>query len=83
MKCTTKLRVEYFYDRESRNWSFVVPALHIIGGADTRAEAEQRAIESIEFTLWSDDQEPVPAGSEIDYLTITVESQAKAGERVS
>lgn len=82
MKSTMKLRVEYYYDPESRNWGFEVPALHIIGGADTREEAEQQAIEAIDFALWSGDQEPVPEGSEVGYLTLTVESQAKAGERV-
>jgi predicted RNA binding protein YcfA (HicA-like mRNA interferase family)/predicted RNase H-like HicB family nuclease len=81
MKCTMNLRVEYYHDPESRNWGFEVPSLHIIGGADTREEAEQQAIEAIEFTLWSDDQEPIPDGSEVGYLTVTVESQAKAGER--
>jgi hypothetical protein len=77
-----KLRVEYLYDPESRNWSFVVPALDIIGGADSREDAEQRAIEAIEFTLWSDAQEPASEGCEVGYLTVTVERQASAGRRV-
>jgi hypothetical protein len=74
-----KLRVEYFYDPESRNWTFVVPTLHIIGGAETREEAERQLIEAIDFTLWSDAQEPVPEGAEIEYLTVTVEYQAATG----
>lgn len=35
-------RVEYYYDEESSNWDFRVPALTIVGGGDdTRAEAEE------------------------------------------
>jgi hypothetical protein len=38
------LRVEYFYDDESRHWGFVVPSLNIVGGgAETREEAEEVA----------------------------------------
>lgn len=76
------LRVEYFYDPESRNWCFVVPALNIIGGADTRDEAERRAIDAIEYALWSDAQEPSPEGGEIGYLTVTVERPSTAGRLV-
>ena len=76
-----ELRVEYLYDPESRNWSFVVPALHIIGGADTREDAERQVIEAIEFTLWSDAQEPAPEGAEVGFLTVTVQEQATSGRR--
>jgi hypothetical protein len=77
-----KLRVEYFYDPESRNGSFVVPALHIIGGADTREDAERQLTEAIEFTLSSDAQEPVPDGAEIVYLTVRIQQETTAGGRV-
>jgi hypothetical protein len=40
-----RLRVEYAYDSESRNWSFRVPSLGIVGGADTRDDAERKAVE--------------------------------------
>ena len=76
------LRVEYLYDPESKNWSFVVPALNIIGGADTRDDAELGAIQAIEYALWSDAQEPPTDGSEIGYLTVTVERQTVASQRV-
>jgi hypothetical protein len=76
-----QLRVEYVYDPGSRNWSFVVPALHIIGGAETRADAERQVIEAIEFALWSDAQEPVPEGVEIAYLTVIVEQETVAGRQ--
>jgi hypothetical protein len=76
------LRVEYFYDAESRNWCFVVPSLNIIGGADSREDAELRAIEAIEYALWSDAQEPTPEGGEIGYLTVTIEHQTAGGHRV-
>ncbi len=56
-----KLRVEYMYDPESENWCFVVPSLGIIGGAQTREEAEQQAIDAITFTLESEDSRlPTP-----------------------
>ena len=38
-----KVRVEYTYDPQSRNWCFQVPSLGIIGGADTREQAEEQA----------------------------------------
>ena len=34
-----KLRVEYAYDPESHNWSFRVPSLGIVGGAESREDA--------------------------------------------
>jgi hypothetical protein len=76
-----QLRVEYLYDPESHNWSFVVPALHIIGGADTREEAGRRAVEAIEFALWSDAQQPPPEGGEVGYLTVTLQDEAMIGRR--
>lgn len=76
------LRVEYFYDDESRNWCFVVPIFHIVGSADSREEAEQEVLKAIDFTLWSDAQEPTPDGGEVSYLDITVQPQATAGRRV-
>jgi len=75
------LRVEYFYDAESRTWCFVVPSLNIIGGADSREDAERRAIEAIEYALWSDTQEPPPEGGEVGHLTVTIENQTAAGRR--
>jgi hypothetical protein len=75
------LRIEYFFDDESRNWCFVVPSLNIIGGADSREDAERHAIEAIEYTLWSDAQEPTPEGGEIGYLTVTVERQTTGARR--
>ena len=50
-----EVRVEYLYDPESDNWCFVVPCLAIIGGAQTREEAEQQAIDAITFTRESED----------------------------
>jgi hypothetical protein len=76
------LRVEYFYDPESHNWCFAVPSLNIIGGADTRDDAERCAIEAIQYALWSDAQEPSPEGGEIGYLTVTVERPTATGRRV-
>ena len=47
--------VQFVYDPESRNWGFSVPALHIVGGDQTRSRAERMAREAIEFTLEDDD----------------------------
>ena len=69
------LRVEYFYDNESSHWGFVVPSLHIVGGGlDTREEAENEAREAVLFTLEADDQEPVPAGHDVGYFRVSVET---------
>lgn len=68
------VRVDYTYDPESRNWCFAVPSLGIVGGADTRQEAEQRAIEAIAFTLESGNDADTPPESEVSYLHVTVQS---------
>src|SRR5947208_17045235 len=62
-----KLRVEYAYDSESRNWSFRVPSLDIVGGADTRDEAERKVVEAVAFTVEGDDDASL-ADAEIRYL---------------
>ncbi len=66
-----RLRVEYAYDAESRNWSFRVPSLGIIGGADSRDEAERKVVEAIAFTLEGDD-DASPAEAEIRYLNVEI-----------
>ena len=47
----TQYEVRYAYDDESKNWSFRVPELNIVGGGDTREEAEKMARQAIDFTL--------------------------------
>lgn len=76
----TQLRVEYFYDPESLNWGFVVPGLHIVGGADTREEAEREAIDAVAFALryYGEDRPPAevdgePIETEVTYLRVTVQ----------
>jgi predicted RNase H-like HicB family nuclease len=66
-----RLRVEYAYDSESRNWSFWVPSLGIVGGADTRDEAERNVVEAVAVTLEGDDDAPV-AEAEIRYLNVEI-----------
>jgi hypothetical protein len=66
-----KLRVEYAYDSESRNWSFRVPSLGIVGGADTRDEAERKVVEGVAFTLEGDDDASL-ADAEIRYLNVEI-----------
>lgn len=67
------LRVEYLFDSESNNWSFRVPALRIVGGADTRAQADVMAVEAIEFTLESLQDRAPETDAEAEFLTLTVE----------
>jgi len=66
-----RLRVEYAYDAESRNWSFRVPSLGIVGGADTRDDAERKVVEAVAFTLEGDD-DASPAEVEIRYLSVEI-----------
>lgn len=66
-----RLRVEYAYDPESRNWSFRVPSLGIVGGADTRDEAERKVVEAVAFTLEGDDNASL-AEAEIRYLNVEI-----------
>lgn len=67
-----QLRVEYLYDRESRNWCFRVPSLGIIGGADTRHEAERAVLDAVAYAL---EEEPDPSSTgeaEIEYLQLAI-----------
>jgi hypothetical protein len=66
-----RLRVEYAYDSESHNWSFRVPSLGIVGGADTRDDAERKVVEAVAFTLESDDDASLAEG-EIRYLNVEI-----------
>ena len=68
-----QLRVDYLYDPESRNWCFRVPSLGIIGGADTREEAEQQAIAAIAYALEGEPEGANATGGEVSYLQLTVQ----------
>ncbi len=67
-----RIDVEYYFDSESNNWGFVVPSLHIIGGADTRDEAEQRAVDAIAFALEGDAPLAPEPDSEVGHVWVTV-----------
>ena len=58
-----QLRVEYVYDPEVKSWGFAVPALHIVGSADTRDAAREEAIAAIAFVL-DDAGGPTPSSPE-------------------
>jgi len=68
-----QLRVEYVYDPDVKSWAFAVPALHIVGSADTRDAAREEAVAAIAFALEAsaDLVAPVP-GAEIEVLDLTV-----------
>ena len=67
-----KLRVEYAYDPESRNWSFRVPSLGIVGGADSREEAEKRVADAVAFTLEGEEDGSALAQTEVRYLNVEI-----------
>ena len=69
-----RLRVEYAYDPESDNWSFRVPSLSIVGGADSREEAERQVIEAVAFTLEGDEDGLAPTQAEVRYLNVEIAS---------
>lgn len=53
-----QLKVELFHDKDTGQWGYDVPALSIIGtGCTSREEAERFAVQAIEFTLESGDEE--------------------------
>lgn len=66
-----RLRAEYAYDSESHNRSFRVPTLGIVGGADTRDEAERKVVEAVAFTLEGDNDARV-ADAEVRYLNVEI-----------
>jgi hypothetical protein len=83
-----RMRVEYFYDPQSKNWGFVVPSLHIVGGSDTREEAEQEALDAVVFALEYYGERETPAdvgiadqesyGTEITYVPVTLQPSEAA-----
>lgn len=74
-----QLRVEYVYDPEVKSWGFAVPALHIVGSADTRDAAREEAIAAIAFALDdADDSTPIVPGAEIEVLDVTLRPSSAA-----
>jgi hypothetical protein len=72
-----QLRVEYVYDTDVNSWGFAVPALHIVGSADTRDAAREEAIAAIAL----DDAggpTPVVPGAEIEVLDVTLRPSSAA-----
>lgn len=64
-----KVLVEYIWDDEAQAWGFAVPALHIVGGGPTHADARRRAVEAITVALESADVEPA---ADTEYLDVRV-----------
>ncbi len=68
----TQIRIEYFYDHETRRWDYVVPQLHIVGGGGaTKAEAAGRAAEAIGFALDDGRRDAAPS-VDVDYIPVSV-----------
>ncbi len=51
--------------------AFEFPSLGIVGGADTRDEAERKVVEAVAFTLEGDDEASL-AEAEIRYLNVEI-----------
>lgn len=74
-----QIRVEYVYDPDVKSWGFAVPALHIVGSADTRDAARNEAIAAIAFALDdADGSNPIVPGAEIEVLDVTVRPSSAA-----
>jgi hypothetical protein len=66
-----KLRIEYFYDPESKNWSYRVPALQLVGGAcETREELERHALDAIRYALSDEGAAETTGAVEAHYLEL-------------
>jgi len=67
------LRVEYRLDAAAGRWAFRVPALDVVGAAETRELAQESAIEAVESSL-EGDANLFEYGDEIEveYLDIDV-----------
>jgi hypothetical protein len=67
------LRIELFFDDESDNWHYRVPALHINGGGlPSRNDAEQDCLAAIAFALEGNpaDYDPTAEALTLD-VTVT------------
>ncbi len=74
-----QLKVEYAYDEEAGAWGFAVPALHIVGSADTREEARGNAIAAIEFALeGAPANNPAVPGTVTELFEVTVRPSTAA-----
>ncbi len=69
------LRVMYVHDEETGGWGFRVPSLGIVGGAETREEAEEQARAAVLFTLDDADTNLLP-GEDVGRLHVEVERKA-------
>jgi hypothetical protein len=67
-----QVRVEYIYDPESRKWCFRVPGLGIIGGADTRGEAERAALDAIAYALEDEPDTSSTDEAEIEHPELAI-----------
>ncbi len=66
------LQVEIFYDHEVDLWGYSVPVLSIIGtGCLTREDAERFVLDTIEFVLEEEVDDP-HEGSEIVAFEVTL-----------
>jgi hypothetical protein len=63
-----KLPVEVFYDHEVDLWGYSVPVLNIVGtGCLSREDAERLVVETIEFVLEEEIDEPTEEAEIVSY----------------
>jgi len=67
-----KLRVELVWDEDAKGWGFAVPSLGIVGGAETREDAEREAIKAIDFALEGVPQDFDDDVDEVAYFDVQV-----------
>jgi hypothetical protein len=71
------LRVELFWDDETGNWRYRVPALHINGGGTpTREGAERECLSAIAFALEGDPRD-YDAAAETVTLDVSIAPAAR------
>ncbi len=70
-----RVRIEYRYDDESKNWNFRVPALGINGSADARGEAEEEALAAIDVMLEAEGERLARPGGDVSYIFLTAQSE--------
>jgi hypothetical protein len=75
-----RLRIEVVRDPESENWSFRVPSLGIIGGANSREAAEREALDAVAFTLEAEEEAMEPQSGEVHYLDLELSDARETKE---
>jgi len=74
-KHAVNLQIVYVYDEETGGRGFRIPSLGIVGGAETREEAEEQARAAVLFTREGSDTDLLP-GEDVGRLHVEVKWKA-------